>query len=81
LRAYFQVFGVEILGSPGRVENGQELVKQWLKAALMTKETSGLSFSRQCPKRLFQEMQVYKEHDPRTGPHYSLDAPRYFFIE
>ena len=41
LRAYSQVFGVEILGAPGRVENGQELVKQWLKAALMTKGTSG----------------------------------------
>jgi len=40
----------------------------------------GLSFSRQCPKRLFQEMQGYKEHGPGTGPHHSLDAPRYFFI-
>ena len=68
LRAYSQVFGVEILGPPGRVENGQELVKQWLKAALMTKGTSGLSFSRHGPKRLFQEMQGYREHVPGTGP-------------
>jgi len=56
------------------------LVKQWLKAALITKGASGLSFSRQCPKRLFQEMQSYKEHVPGTGPHHSLDALRYFFI-
>ena len=80
LRAYSQVFGVEILGAPCRVEKGQELVKQWLKAALMTKGASGLSFSRQCPKRLFQEMQGYKEHIPGAGPHHSLDALRYFFI-
>ena len=54
LRAYSQVFGVEILGAPGRVDNGQELVKQWLKGALMTKGTSGLSFSRQCRKGYFR---------------------------
>ena len=41
LRAYSQVFGVEILGPPGRVENGQELVKQWLKAALLAKWPPG----------------------------------------
>ena len=58
----------------------RRLDKHWLKGALLTKGASGLSFSRQYPKRLFQEMQVYKEHGPGTGPHHSLDAPRYFFI-
>ena len=80
LRAYSQVFGVEIPGTPGRVEKGQELVKHWLKAALLTKWGSGLSFSRQCPKRLSQEMRGHKEHVPGTGPHHWLDAPRYFLI-
>jgi len=81
LRAYSQVFGVEIQGDPGRVEKAQELPKHWLKAALLTKGPPGsLSFSRQYPKRLFQEMQGYKEHVPGTGPHHSLDAPRCFFI-
>jgi len=31
LRAYSQVFGVEIQGTPGRVEKAQELDKHWLK--------------------------------------------------
>jgi len=78
LRAYSQVFGVEIHGVRGRVEKGQEVVRQWLKAALMTKGASGLTFSRQCPKRLLQEMQRYKEHTPGTGPHHGPDALRYF---
>jgi len=62
------------------VEKGRELVKPWLKLALMTNWTSEFSFSQQCPKRLFQEMQGYKEHVPGTGPHHSLDDLRYFFI-
>jgi len=31
LRAYSQVFGVEIQGTPGRLEKAQELNKHWLK--------------------------------------------------
>ena len=41
LRAYSQVFGVEIQGTPGRVEKAQELVKHWLKGALLTKGPPG----------------------------------------
>jgi len=41
LRAYSQVFGVEIQGDPGRVEKAQELVKHWLKGALLTKWPPG----------------------------------------
>jgi hypothetical protein len=48
--------------------------------AIMTKGVSEFSFSRQRPKRVFQEMQGYKEHMPGTGPHHSLDVFRYFFI-
>jgi len=74
------VFGVEIQGDPGRVEKAQELVRHWLKGALLTKWPPGSGLSRQYPKRLFQEMQGYKEHVPGTGPHHSLYAPRDFFI-
>jgi len=79
LRAYSQVFGVEILGAPGRVENGQELVKQWLKAARMTKASSGLVFSRECPRDLLVEMSQYEKHEPGKGAHHGPDALRYFF--
>ena len=41
LRVYSQVFGVEIQETPGRVEKAQELVKHWLKAALLTKGSPG----------------------------------------
>jgi len=80
LRSYSQVFGVPILGAGGRVEKGQELMRQWFKAATMTKGESGLSFSRHCPRRLFREVLGYREHVPGTGPHHGLDAIRYFLI-
>jgi len=78
LRAYSQIFGVDILGAPGRVDAGHELVKQWLKAAQMTRGESGLVFSRHCPKRLFQEWRDYREHQAGIGAHHSCDAVRYF---
>jgi len=77
-RAYSQVFGVDILGAPGRVEDGHEIVKQWLKAANMTRGKSGLVFSKHCPPRLFQEMLNYREHQAGIGAHHALDAIRYF---
>jgi hypothetical protein len=41
LRAYSQVSGVKIQGDPSRVEKAQELVKHWLKGALLTKGPPG----------------------------------------
>lgn len=79
-RAYSQVFGVDILGAPGRVDAGHKLVRQWLKAAQMTRGESGLVFSRHCPKRLFEEIRGYRLHQPGIGAHHALDAIRYFLV-
>jgi hypothetical protein len=78
LRSYSQVFGALILGAGGRVEDGHELVRRWLKAAQMTRGESGLVFSRHCPARLFKEWRDYREHRPGIGAHHSCDAVRYF---
>ena len=78
LRAYSQVFGVDILGAPGRVDDGHKLVGQWLKAAQMTRGESGLVFSKNCPPRLFKEWREYREHQAGIGAHHSCDAVRYF---
>ena len=80
LRAYSQVFGVEFKPSGGRVEEGQRIVREWLKAAAMTKGESGLVFSRDCPRRLIVEWGSYKTHEPGVGAHHSVDAVRYFFM-
>ena len=80
LRAYSQVFGVDILGAPGRVDAGHKLVGQWLKAAQMTRGQSGLVFSRHCPKRLFTEILNYREHQAGIGAHHAMDAIRYFLV-
>ena len=79
-RAYSQVFGTEILGAPGRVDAGHKLVGQWLKAAQMTRGQSGLVFSRHNPKRLFQEILNYREHQAGIGAHHAMDACRYFLV-
>ena len=46
-------------------------VKQWLKTARMTKGSSGLVFSRNCPRELLVEMSQYEKHEPGKG-----SAPR-----
>jgi hypothetical protein len=86
LRSYSQVFGVEIVGQSGRVDAGHELVKQWLKAATLTKGESGLTFAKvgkcacgeYCYRRFLGEFNLYREHVPGTGPHHGLDGLRYF---
>lgn len=79
-RAYSQTFGVEIIGAGGHVEDGQRIIQSWLKAAAMTKGESGLVFSRNCPRRLFEEWREYRVHEPGKGSHHSNDAIRYFFM-
>ena len=79
LRAYSLAFGVELHGPSGRVEHGHEMVKQWLKTARMTKASSGLVFSRECPRDLLVEMSQYEKHEPGKGAHHGPDALRYFF--
>jgi hypothetical protein len=79
LRAYSLAFGVGIAGPRQSVGWGHEAVKQWLKTARMTKTSSGLVFSRECPRDLLVEMRDYEKHEPGKGAHHGPDALRYFF--
>jgi len=79
LRAYSLAFGVGIAGPRQSVLSGHEMVKQWLKTARMTKASSGIVFSRECPRDLLVEMSQYEKHEPGKGAHHGPDALRYFF--
>jgi hypothetical protein len=79
LRAYSLAFGVDVLGPHKSVSWGHEMVKRWLQYSKSTRGSSGLVFSRYCPREFLVEMSQYEKHEPGKGAHHGPDGLRYFF--